>query len=72
MENLLQRLKPELKARIEQDLDKYPAMIGELIQELTKNVYMNDVKYAHIIDLDNYYLLTFGSFPKNAWECLID
>lgn len=72
MENLLQRLRPELRTIIEQDIDKNPFRIAELTEELKTKFYMNDVKYMHIIDLENYYYLTFGFLPKNAWECLID
>jgi hypothetical protein len=70
MENLLQRLKPELKTKIEQDLDLYPALVGELLEELKNKSFINDVKYMYIVDLEKFYRLTYGEFWKTPWDCL--
>lgn len=70
MENLLQRLKPDLRSKIESDLNVYPGLVGELLEELKNKSYLNDVKYMHILDLQNFYRLTYGDFWQTPWDCL--
>jgi hypothetical protein len=72
MENLLQKLKPDLKSKIESDLDIYPALVGALLEELKNKSFLNDVKYMYIIDLQNFYRLTYGDFWITPWDCLIN
>jgi hypothetical protein len=72
MENLLQRLKPELRLKIEDDITVYPSMIAELITELKGKYYINDVKYMHILDLETYFRQTYDQFWVTPWDCLIN
>lgn len=72
MENLLQRLKPELRLKITDDITVYPRMIAALITELESKYYINDVKYMHILDLENYYRNTYDEFWVTPWDCLIN
>jgi hypothetical protein len=72
MENLLQRLKPELRLKITDDITVYPRMIAALITELEEKYYINDVKYMHILDLENYYRNTYDQFWVTPWDCLIN
>lgn len=72
MENLLQRLKPELRLKIEDDLTVYPSMISALITELKAKYYINDVKYMHILDLETYFRQTYDQFWNTPWDCLIN
>ncbi len=72
MENLLQRLKPELRLKIENDITVYPNMIAALITELESNYYINDVKYMHILDLETYFRHTYDKLWVTPWDCLIN
>jgi hypothetical protein len=68
MKNLLERLKPEILDLIEIDAIKYPLASKWLKDELQNLFYVNDIKYAYIVQLESYYLNAFNTFPKNAWE----
>jgi len=70
MENLLQRLKPELRLKITDDITVYPRMIAALITELESNYFINDVRYMHILDLETYFRQTYGNLPVTPWDCL--
>lgn len=72
MENLLQRLKPELRLKIENDITVYPNMIAALITELESNYYINDVKYMYILDLETYFRHTYDKLWVTPWDCLIN
>ena len=72
MENLLQRLKPELRLKIEDDIIVYPSMIAALITELKEKYYINDVKYMHILDLETYFRQTYDELWSTPWDCLIN
>ena len=72
MENLLQKLKPELRLKIMDDITVYPRMIAALITELESNYYINDVKYMHILDLETYFRQTYNKLWVTPWDCLIN
>jgi len=72
MQNLLERLKPEILEVIEDYNKRFPLVIKNLKDELGNLYYVNDIKYQYIIELESYYLSAFNKFPNNAWENFIE
>lgn len=61
--SLFRRLKPELIKTLNEYLDEFPASTQELINNLENTVYVRDLKYGDVLDLqlrfhtDNIYSL---------------
>ena len=61
--SLFRRLKPELIKTLNEHLDQYPFSTQELIDNLDKTVYIRDLRYGDVLDLqlkfrtDNVYVL---------------
>ena len=61
--NLFRRLKSELVKTLNEHLDEYPVSTQDLIDNLEKTVYIRDLKYGDVLDLqlkfrtDNVYSL---------------
>jgi hypothetical protein len=72
MQNLLERLKPEILEVMEDYNKSYPLVVKELKDELQNLNYVNDIRYQFIIQLETYYLSAFNKFPSNAWENFIE
>ena len=72
MQNLLEKLKPEILKAIEESSDKYPLVAEDLKNELKNLFYVSDVRYGSIVQLDSYYLNAFYKLPNNAWEHFIN
>ena len=49
MQNLFERLKPEAKVVIDEQVDRYPLSVASLTEELKSNLFLGDIKYNHII-----------------------
>ena len=60
--SLFRRLKPELIKKLNEHLDEYPETTRQLINNLENNVYVRDLKYGDVLDLQ----LKFGTC--NVWE----
>lgn len=71
MQNLLERLKPEILQVMEEYNERYPLTITELKDELKNLYYVNDIKYHYILRLENFYFFAFSKFPSNGWENFI-
>ncbi len=72
MKNLLEKLKPQIKELINNDLLEYPTSTTLLINELTSTYYMNELKYFCILDIESYFRKVYGYQPSNAWDCLVE
>jgi hypothetical protein len=72
MQNLLERLKPEILDEIQKTADKYPFAVLELKNELQNLFYVSDIRYGIIVQLYSYYLNAFYRLPNNAWENFIN
>lgn len=49
--NLLQRLKPEYKTRLDLINFKFPALVGFITDELEEHSYVKDLPYGVVSDL---------------------
>ena len=49
--NLYQRLKPEVLVSLNQYIAKYPTLGAELIETLTNEEFVTDIRYGHVVDL---------------------
>lgn len=72
MKNLFERLKPEIREAIENDLALYPSSMTELIEELSNNYFISDVRYGCIIHIQSHFIRIFKKSFINAWECFIE
>ena len=50
--NLYQRLKPEVLVLVNKYAEKYPTTGGELVEALENNVYLHDLRYGHVVELE--------------------
>ena len=48
MKTIYERLKPEIKASIKRDLDRYPATTGQLIQNLQKANFWSELTMGNV------------------------
>ena len=48
MKTIYERLKPEIKASIKKDFDKYPATTGALIENLQKATFWSELTMGNI------------------------
>ena len=61
--SLFRKLKPELIKTLNEQLDQFPYSTQELIDNLDKTVYIRDLRYGDVLDLqlkfrtDNVYVL---------------
>jgi len=67
--NLLEQLKPEIKAYYEVHKENYPNTVDEVYQQLGKEFYVSDVRYALSIELESAYFKVFKKLPVNLWSC---
>ena len=72
MTNLLERLKPELKAQLEVDQVLYPNYTEIIRGELAGQSWVNHIPYFLVIDLERMFSNVHGRKPKNLWECFED
>jgi len=49
MKYLFERLKPEVKAVLDKELQMYPCAVGQIIDELKSNTYLGHIKYDAIM-----------------------
>ncbi len=54
MKTLFQRLKPEIKEPLLKDLDKYPRLIGGIIETLKTKKAITDLTMGEIGDIKSY------------------
>lgn len=69
MANLLERLKPELKAQLEINQALYPNYTEIVKEELTKQSWVNYIPYFLVIDLERIFSSAHGRKPDHLWEC---
>jgi len=55
MKNLWEKLNSDIKERIENDSDKYPALVRLLKKELESNKFVNDLLFGTISTIWNSY-----------------
>lgn len=72
MKNLFDKLKPEIKAAIEVDLEKYPNSTSALVNHLKDTHYVTDLKYGEALKLMSYHYEKLGKYPGSAYECFLD
>jgi len=60
--SLFRKLKPELIKTLNEHLDEYPVSTQDLINNLDKEVFLRDLRYGDVLDLQ----LKFGT--SNPWE----
>jgi hypothetical protein len=60
MNNLYDRLKPEFKAKLEEQSDYYPNAIKSIYQELKITSSFIDLKYGTVFELSNF--LNIGKY----------
>jgi len=65
---LLDRLKPSVAVRMEEEKKKYPTVIEAIEQELRNNWYVTELKYRTIIWMKSYLELetAFDAFNENT------
>lgn len=49
MKNLFERLKPEAKVVINENADRYPLSVANIIKELKSNSFLGDIKYDYVM-----------------------
>jgi hypothetical protein len=54
MKTLLERLKPELLAKMEDEGKAYPFAVKALLAELKNNTYVMDMTYGSVISMSNF------------------
>jgi hypothetical protein len=57
MNNLYDRLKPEYKAKLEEEAEFYPNSIRAIEQELKRTTSFIDLKYGTVFELSNFLIL---------------
>lgn len=72
MKNLLERLKPEIKAVLDEEAVNYPNIAAEMRTHLTKTEYISDLRYHNAILLESYYYIAFNTRPFSAFDCFLD
>jgi len=55
MKNLWEKLNPDIKERIENDSDEYPALVRLLKKELESNNFVNDLLFGTVSTIWNSY-----------------
>jgi len=68
MKTLFERVKPEILQLIESEREVYPYSVNYLVNELKTNLFVNDLKYACIIQLEGYYYTAYRELPCNGWS----
>lgn len=72
MKNLFEKLKPEIRLAIENDMADYPASTTLIINALKGEQYINNLRYTFIIDIERYYRDAYKCSPNSAWDCIIN
>ena len=54
MKNIYERLNPKIKASIKEDLEKYPASTGALIESLQKYTFWSDLRMQDVSTIINH------------------
>lgn len=54
MSNLYTRLKPEYKAKLDEQATQYPNVMQSLFNELENTEYVMDLKYGTAVSLSNF------------------
>tara|TARA_B100001996_G_C18539583_1_gene546388 strand:- start:258 stop:482 length:225 start_codon:yes stop_codon:yes gene_type:complete len=71
METLFDRLKPEIKEPLLKDLDKYPRLIGSIIETLKTKKAITDLTIGEIGDIKSY-SPTYVTEIIQIWEMFED
>ena len=49
MKNLFERLKPEAKAIIEGEADKYPLSVSAILKQMKSNYFIEELQYSSVM-----------------------
>lgn len=67
--NLLERIKPEILQVINQDREKYPSSMENILSHLKDNFWVTDVHYGIAMDIMYNFKKAFKKQPESLWEC---
>jgi hypothetical protein len=70
MSNLLHRAKPELVAAIASEKDQYPRLTEELIESLTTECFVRNLRYHAILALEQ--MIREYKIPMKFGPCVFD
>lgn len=70
--NLLERLKPEIKVVLNKELELYPTITQRIVDELTSNKYVIDVKYGTATAIQYWHLIATNEVAKDLFNCFND
>jgi hypothetical protein len=70
--NLFDRLKPEIKVVLNKDLELYPSITQKIVDELTSNTYIIDIKYGTATAICYWYLVATNEVAKDLFYCFDD
>jgi len=72
MKNLFERLKPEVKEIIEQELVDFPYTMKNIKEDLIQNYLVGDIKYSNFITLSSFYHKANNKTANTAWDLFND
>ena len=67
--NLLEQLKPEIKAYYETQKESYPNTVQDIYEQLSRELFVSDVRYGIATEIESAYYRVFGKLPMNLWMC---
>ena len=65
--NLLQKLKPQVLEALNEYAEKYPTLGQELVDELTNNQFLINMRYGFVIDLKGLMPMSFAQTPYDLF-----
>ena len=69
--NLLVKLKPEIRAEIEKDKDKFPYLYASIIKSLEENYWVIDLKYGTVLELEKH-MVNLGIKSNSMFDAFND
>lgn len=70
--NLLERLKPEIKVVLNEKLELFPITTQKVVDELSSNTYIIDLRYGTATTLEHWYLLATNEVAGSLFKCFDD
>ena len=68
MRTLLERLKPELAAKLENHKVEYPNIATEMVDHLGKVYIVSDLRYGTFMDLKSLWMQATRELIDSPWE----
>jgi hypothetical protein len=50
--NLLQRLKPHYRQKLQESNNKYPLLVGDITSQLEENKFITDLSYRTVVQMN--------------------